>query len=71
MVISEITDVDFVVKKIKVSHQRIHKMMEEVKFHYVFIGDRRYPIKNPAIFETLSKNVRTHVLLKNKKMVQK
>lgn len=71
LVISEITDVDFVVKRIKVSRQRIHKMMEEGKLPYVFIGDRRYPIKNPEIFETLSKNVRTHALMKSKKAAHK
>lgn len=71
LVISEITDVDFVVKKIKVSRQRIHKMMEEGKLPYVFIGERRYPIKNQAIFDTLSKNVRTHALMKSKKAAHK
>lgn len=71
LVISEITDVDSVVKKIKVSRQRIHKMMEEGKLPYVFIGDRRYPINNQAIFDSLKKSVRTHLLMKSKKSVHK
>ncbi|MFA5519238.1 MAG: type II toxin-antitoxin system MqsA family antitoxin [Spirochaetota bacterium] len=64
---SEITDVDFVVKKINVSRQRVHKMMEEGKLPYVFIGERRYPVKNQKIFDELRKKVRTQALLKNKK----
>lgn len=68
---SEITDVDSVVKKINVSRQRVHKMMEEGKLPYVFIGGRRYPVKNQKIFDELIKKVRTQALLKNKKAVKK
>lgn len=71
LVISDITDVDFAVKKIHVSRQRIHKMMEEGKLPYVFIGDRKYPIKNQDIFETLRKSVRTHSLQKSRKTTRK
>jgi len=60
LVISQITDVDSVVKIIKVSRQRIHKMMEEGKLPFVFIGERRYPVKNKEIFDALSKSVKTH-----------
>ena len=67
LVAADIIDIDSVVKRIKVSRQRIHKMMEEGKLPYVFIGTRRYPIKNPSIFETLRKKVRTHALQKIKK----
>jgi len=71
LVISEITDVDSVVKSIKVSRQRIHKMMEEGNLPYVFIGERRYPVKNQEIFDTLSKSVKTHAILKSRKTIHK
>lgn len=71
LVISEITDVDDVVKSIKVSRQRIHKMMEEGKLPYVFIGERRYPVKNQEIFDALSKSVKTHAVRKIKKTMRK
>jgi len=58
LAISEITDVDTVAKAIRVSRQRVHKMMEEGKLPYVFIGERRYPIKNQQIFDSLSKNLK-------------
>lgn len=57
---------DYVVKKIQVSRQRVHKMMEEGKLPYVFIGERRYPIKNQEVFNKLKKTVKTHARAKNK-----
>ena len=71
LVAADIIDVEFAVKHIKVSRRRIHKMMEEGKLPYVFIGDRRYPIKNISIFNALSKTIRTHSGQKPKKVMNK
>ncbi len=43
VVASELLDVDHVVRRLAVTRQRVHKMMDEGKLHYVYVGTSRFP----------------------------
>lgn len=49
--------------------QNRYPLMEEGGLPYVFIGERRYPVKSQKIFDEPGKKVRTQALLKKIKTV--
>jgi hypothetical protein len=47
-VASQLLDIDTIAKKLKVTRQRIHQMMNEGKLQYVYVGNLRFPRKYNA-----------------------
>ena len=61
---SDLLEVDQVVRRLAVSRQRVHKMMDEGKLHYVYVGALRFPtVRND--FSLLKKRI--HATRKQKK----
>ena len=48
-VAADLISVDEMAKKLKLSRQSIHKMMNIGKIRYVFVGDIRLPLKNQKV----------------------
>jgi YgiT-type zinc finger domain-containing protein len=48
-VASDLISVDEMAKKLKLTRQSIHKMMNIGKIRYVFVGDIRLPLKNQKL----------------------
>ncbi|MBE7411447.1 MAG: helix-turn-helix domain-containing protein [Leptospiraceae bacterium] len=46
VVAADLVSVDQMAKKLKITRQSIHKMMNKGKIKYVFVGDIRLPLKN-------------------------
>jgi YgiT-type zinc finger domain-containing protein len=46
IVASELIEIDAVAKKLSVSRQRIHQMMNEGKIKYVYVGKLKFPLKS-------------------------
>ncbi|MBP7583796.1 MAG: type II toxin-antitoxin system MqsA family antitoxin [Spirochaetes bacterium] len=58
VVAADLVDVDDVAKILSVSRQRIHQMMDEGKIRYVFVGNKRYPVRQDnASFRNLKKRI--------------
>ncbi|WCL50684.1 hypothetical protein [Leptospira sp. GIMC2001] len=49
VVASQLASVDEMAKKYKITRQAIHKMMNNGKIRYVFVGDIRLPLKDQNI----------------------
>jgi YgiT-type zinc finger domain-containing protein len=46
VVASELMEIDTIAKKLSVSRQRIHQMMNEGKIRYVYVGKLKFPLKS-------------------------
>jgi YgiT-type zinc finger domain-containing protein len=46
IVASELMEIDTIAKKLSVSRQRIHQMMNEGKIRYVYVGTLKFPLKS-------------------------
>jgi YgiT-type zinc finger domain-containing protein len=46
VVASELMEIDTIAKKLSVSRQRIHQMMNEGKIKYVYVGKLKFPLKS-------------------------
>jgi len=46
IVASELIEIDTLARKLSVSRQRIHQMMDEGKIRYVYVGKLKFPVKS-------------------------
>lgn len=71
--VADITDVDSVVKVMKVTRQRVHKMMDEGKIPYVYLGNGslRLPIKQSDDFFRGIVHRQTIKVVKSRKSVKR
>jgi YgiT-type zinc finger domain-containing protein len=61
IVASDILDVDSIAKKLSVTRQRIHQMMDEGKISYVYVGKYRFPVRgNEKSLKLLKKRIHGH-----------
>ena len=51
--VDKLGDVTLICKKLKVSRQRVHKMMDEGKIPYVYVRETKWPIEQPESFYDL------------------
>jgi excisionase family DNA binding protein len=49
IVASKLASVDEIAKRLKVSRQAVHKMMNNGRIRYVFVGDIRLPLKDQTM----------------------
>lgn len=60
IVASDLIDVDSVAKKLSVTRQRVHQMMDEGKISYVYVGKHRFPVRdNESSYKKLKKRIHT------------
>jgi len=58
VVAADLVDIDDVAKILSVTRQRIHQMMDEGKIQYVFVGSKRYPVRqDTAALKSLKKRI--------------
>lgn len=46
IVASDLMEIDTIAKKLSVSRQRVHQMMNEGKLRYVYVGKLKFPLKS-------------------------
>ena len=66
--VDKLGDITLISKKLNVSRQRVHKMMDEGKIPYVYVRETKWPIEQPESFYEL---LLTKLRKKNKSHLHK